>query len=94
MAYAGVQPMKLAEHMPDKEPVWDRIVERYGLRPMPYGQMASWPFADGQFSTGYDLVQSTIKIRQAGFHDCVDTLARYRELLAELRAERYLPPAA
>ena len=92
MRYAGVQPMKLADHMPDKEPVWNRIVERHGLRPIPYREMASWPFADGQFSTGYDLVQSTIKIRQAGFADCVDTFARFGEIVTELREEKYLPP--
>jgi hypothetical protein len=32
-----------------------------------------------------------VKLRQAGFGDCVDSEARYRELFAELREERYIP---
>ena len=91
MPYAGVQPMSLAAHMADKEPVWNTIVARHGLRPIAYRDVASWPFADAQFNTSYDLVQSTIKIRQAGFHDCIDSETCYRELFAELRRERYIP---
>jgi nucleoside-diphosphate-sugar epimerase len=91
LPYAGIQPLSLTQHMADKEPVWNAIVERRGLRPIAYRDVASWPFADGQFNTPYDLVQSTIKIRQAGFHDCLDSETRYRELFAELRRERYIP---
>jgi nucleoside-diphosphate-sugar epimerase len=91
MPYAGVSPMPLAVHMADKDPIWNAVVERHGLRPIAYREIASWPFADAQFNTGYDLVQSTIKIRQAGFHDCLDSETRYRELFAELRRERYIP---
>jgi nucleoside-diphosphate-sugar epimerase len=91
MPYAGIQPMSLTEHMADKEPVWNALVERHGLRSIAYRDVASWPFADGQFNTTYDLVQNTIKIRQAGFNDCLDSETRYCELLAELRRERYIP---
>lgn len=91
LPYAGIQPMSLTEHMADKEPVWNALVEEYGLRPISYRDIASWPFADGQFNTTYDLVQSTVKIRRAGFADCVDSATRYRELFAELRRERYIP---
>lgn len=91
MPYAGIQPMSLAEHMADKEPVWNALVQRHGLRPIPYRAIASWPFADGQFNTTYDLVQSTIKIRQAGFADCVDSALRFGELFNELRRDRYIP---
>ncbi len=91
MPYAGIQPMSLSEHMADKGAVWNGIVEKHGLREISYRDIASWPFADGQFNTTYDLVQSTVKIRQAGFHDCVDSETRYRELFAELRHDRYIP---
>jgi nucleoside-diphosphate-sugar epimerase len=91
MPYAGIQPMPLVQHMADKEPVWNAMIEKHGLRPIPYRDVASWPFADGQFNTTYDLVQSTVKIRRAGFGECVDSETRYRELFAELRAGRYIP---
>jgi hypothetical protein len=34
---------------------------------------------------------STIKIRQAGFNDCVDTEDMFVELLGELQKRRILP---
>ena len=39
----------------------------------------------------YDLVQSTIKIRQAGFAGCVDSHASFVGHLRRLREARYLP---
>jgi nucleoside-diphosphate-sugar epimerase len=91
MPYAGISPMSLTEHMSDKGTVWHAIIERHGLRPTSYRDIASWPFADGQFNTAFDLVQNTVKIRQAGFHDCVDSETRYRELFAQLRRDQYIP---
>jgi len=35
---------------------------------------------------------STIKLRQAGFSDCIDTEDMFRELFAQLVAKRILPP--
>jgi hypothetical protein len=33
--------------------------------------VAAMPFLGGVSNLGYDLVQGTIKIRQAGFADCI-----------------------
>lgn len=72
------QPLPLATIMADKADLWMRIVERHGLRDHPLHAVAgaSWPFADSIF--GYhgianSALLSTIKIRRAGFHDCIDT---------------------
>jgi hypothetical protein len=35
---------------------------------------------------------STIKLRQAGFADCVDTELMFRRLIASLQDQRHLPP--
>lgn len=84
-------PMSLVEQMNDKQPQWDRIVKEQDLRPVPFAQIASWPFADGVFGSDYDLVQSTIAIRQAGFSDCEDSYESFLRGLRRLREERYVP---
>lgn len=88
---AEPQPMPLADFMADKAPVWERIVVKHGLRPTPWKDVAAWPFLDAVFSLGYDLVQSTIKIRQAGFHDCIDTHESLLAQLGRLRSARIVP---
>ena len=88
---AAPQPMNLQVQMADKAALWQRIVARHGLQPTPWEQLAAWPFVDGWLNTGYDMVQSTIKIRQAGFHGCIDTHQSIREHLQNLRERRLIP---
>lgn len=83
----------LADAMSDKQHVWERLVDRYGLRPTPWQDLVSWAFGQFIWTSGYDNVSSTIKIRQAGFADCYDSEDRYVELLERLRADRVIPPA-
>ena len=85
------QPMSLSRQMADKAPVWDAVVARYGLVPTPLHELASWPFVDQLLSVPYDLVQSTIKIRKAGFHDCIDTNDSLSVQLGRLRTMRLIP---
>jgi nucleoside-diphosphate-sugar epimerase len=88
-------PMPVAALMADKAPVWERIVRRHGLRP--YGLDAligsSWQFADFAFSrAGHAAsLMSTIRIRQAGFGDCIDSAEMLGWWLRELQRRRILP---
>lgn len=91
MAVEEPQPMSLVTQMADKEPEWDRIVEQSGLAPTAWSDIASWPFLDGVLNIPFDMVQSTIKIRQAGFGDCVDTHESFLRQLARLRSARLIP---
>lgn len=91
MPTATPQPMNLVTQMGDKGPDWDALVARDGLRKTPYGQIASWQFADGLWQSGFDMVQSTIKIRQAGFADSVDSHQSITKKLRQLRQDKYLP---
>lgn len=88
---AAPQPMSLVDQMADKEPAWDRLVERHQLQPTPFAQIASWAFADGIWNSGFDMVQSTIKIRQAGFSDCIDSHDSLTRHLTWLRNHRHVP---
>lgn len=90
-------PHSLAAVMPDKEPVWDGIVAKYGLRPYRYKEIvASWEFLDFTFRHGETRprhsIVSTIKARRHGFHDCVDTEEMFDRLVQRLQADRILPP--
>jgi nucleoside-diphosphate-sugar epimerase len=91
MSTAPPQPMNLRDQMADKQAAWDSLVERHRLQPVPYEQVASWAFADGVWNSGFDMVQSTIKIRQAGFADCVDSHDSLITHLTRLRRLRYMP---
>jgi nucleoside-diphosphate-sugar epimerase len=95
MEHAEPHAMSLARVMADKEPVWDRIVKRHNLKPYKYRQLIpSWEFADFTFrykQTPFESVQSTIKIRQAGFHDCVDTQDMFARQLRALQEAGVLP---
>ncbi|WP_242903607.1 SDR family oxidoreductase [Actinomadura terrae] len=91
MPTAPPQPMSLTDQMTDKRAAWDALVERHRLRPVPYDEIVSWGFADGVWNAGFDMVQSTIKIRQAGFADCVDSHASFVEHLTRLRRLQYVP---
>jgi nucleoside-diphosphate-sugar epimerase len=91
MPLADPVPTPLVTYMADKAPLWDRMVERYGLQPIPYQAVASWAFGDFIFNSGFDNISSTIKARRAGFHACIDTEDMFRQQFAQLRRLRVIP---
>lgn len=92
MDYAEPQPVPLAEAMPQHQDLWQRMVTKYGLVPTPYEDLAGWSFGDFLFRSEFDNVTSTIKARQHGFADCLDTEDRFLELFDELAADNVIPP--
>src|SRR6267378_1994984 len=83
--------MSTVSEMSEKAPLWDKMVERYGLHATPYDQIANWAFVDWMLNFGEETIQSTIKIRQAGFADCIDTHQSFRRQLTRLRDLRIIP---
>ncbi len=102
MEAGPLHPIPFEVVMADKQPLWDRIVEKHGLR---YGMrelVPSWEFADMIFATGVhpslgasaatpSILVSTIKARQHGFADCLDTEDMLIEWLEEHRRRGALP---
>ena len=93
------EPRSMGEFLPTKAKTWDRIVERYGLKPIPLATLLgeSHHYADFTFAYGAKhrpppALVSTIKLRQAGFGDCIDTEDMFRDLFRSLAAKRILPP--
>ena len=91
MPAADPIPTPLASYMADKAPLWDAIVHKYNLRPVAYEQVSAWAFADVVLGLEYDTILSTIKARQAGFHDCLGTKEMFEDFFGELRRERIIP---
>jgi hypothetical protein len=87
--------LSLARVMSDKGDVWDRIVKKYKLKPYALTDLVpSWDYADFTFrfrQDPYHSILSTIKLRQAGFHDCVNTREMLVSHLRALQEARILP---
>jgi nucleoside-diphosphate-sugar epimerase len=84
-------PFSLVTYMADKGPVWDAIVRKHDLRPIPYEHIVNWKFGDFAFRQDFDNVSSTIKVRQAGFTDCMDSETMFSSFFANLRSAGLIP---
>ena len=85
------QTLPLAQYMADKGPLWQSLVERHGLQPVPYAQIAAWGFGDFVFRSDWDVISSTTRIRQAGFGEVVDSTQMFLRLFQEFRERRVIP---
>ena len=61
MEVAEPVPMPLAIYMADKAPLWERMTATYGLEPIPYDHLVSWPFGDFIFNSAFDNISSTVE---------------------------------
>lgn len=92
--------LSVVEFLSGKEAVWQRIVKQYGLQATTLSALLgeSHHYADFAFAHGVDsrdthpAFVSTVKLRQAGFHDVMDTAETFRYWLRDLR-ERKVTPA-
>ncbi|PZR87560.1 MAG: NAD-dependent dehydratase [Stutzerimonas stutzeri] len=91
MELAPPMAIPLATMMADKGPVWERITAKHGLVPVPFAKVAAWSFGDYVFRCDWDVICSTTKIRQAGFHAVVDSEAMFLRLFNEFRARKVIP---
>jgi nucleoside-diphosphate-sugar epimerase len=93
------RPQLLADTMPGRADEWAALVDRYRLvSPRDLGDFVggSWAYADillGSRGRGRELpaLLSTVKLRQAGFHDCIDTEDMLREWLVRFQDRHLLP---
>lgn len=84
-------PMSLDTVMADKEPLWDSMIEKYGLEPHRYKEVSSWAFGDAVFSWDYDFLADGSKARRFGFHEYVDTEAMFLGIFGDLRRRKIIP---
>ena len=91
LAVGEVRPGLLTHRMADKDPVWQQVVRRHGLVASRLDDRAVWGFGDFLFRQDYDVISSTSRLRQAGFHDVIDTEAMFLDHLTRYREARLLP---
>jgi nucleoside-diphosphate-sugar epimerase len=83
--------MSTVSEMSEKAYLWNSMVAKYNLYPIPYEQIANWAFVDYMLNFSEETILSTIKIRQAGFADCIDTHESFKRQLGRLRDMRIIP---
>jgi nucleoside-diphosphate-sugar epimerase len=96
------EPMSLASEMPGRQAAWAEVVERFGLRaPVELDAFVGQSFIYADLILGYGAAQphppallSTIKARQAGFTDCMDTEDMFRKWIGHFQAAGLFPPRA
>ena len=91
MRAGPVNTVCLADFMADKGDVWSSVVARHGLVPRSLSESAVWSYADFNFRRSYDVMSSTIALRQTGFAECLDTERMYLDHLQRFREQRALP---
>ncbi|MEZ5598958.1 MAG: NAD-dependent epimerase/dehydratase family protein [Pseudomonadales bacterium] len=88
-------PRHLRGDMPHFEKEWAAIVARHHLQPLSLQALvgSSWEFADAVLGTlgGATTLLSTIKLRQHGFADCIDTAEMFHKHFAAMRDARLIP---
>lgn len=89
--------MRPSVEMPKHAALWRRIAERDGLRVADMAALVglSWQYAEATWASLRPFpvppLVSTIKLRQAGFADCIDSEESIVQHIEAMRAQRYLP---
>lgn len=83
--------MSLDVVMADKEPLWNTMIEKYGLSRLPYSDVSSWSFGDFVFSWDYDFFADGSKARRLGFHEFVDTEEMFMNIFDNFRQRKIIP---
>lgn len=101
MVVGPSEPCSLAAEMPKHESEWAAIVEKYQLRaPKSLREYVGQSFILADFTFGFGgkdpapppMLVSTIKLRQAGFDECMDTEDCFRKWIKRFQERKWLPP--
>ncbi len=89
----------LSESLYDREDDWTRLTAQYDLKPYTIRELVgdSFYYADAMFNAHGKVapppaILSTIKLRQAGFTECVDTTTMLSRWFRKLGQMNILPP--
>src|SRR5258708_1774185 len=84
-------PLKLAQHMADKSPVWKSIAERSGLVQPDLSRLVGWPFGDFIFHTESDVISDVNKVNEVGFAERIDSTKSLIAAIDSLKRQKVLP---
>ncbi len=93
---AGPQPYSLKQFLSDQQPLWATMTRKYSLKPFPFERTPDW--AQGSFAPPnsrlaceYDFISDTLKVRQSGFAECIDSAQMFLGMFDRFRADRLIP---
>ncbi len=93
------QPYSLAENMPGRTDEWRDVAEKHGLVDPDLDRLVGIAFQYADICLGYGrdrpgtpVHSSTIKLRQAGFHECIDTEVMLAKWFRRAQDHKLLPP--
>ena len=99
MQPGGDAPCSLAHEMPKRAQDWERVRTKYRLLSPALEDFVGLSFQYANSCLGYGderrsdpALVSTVKLRQAGFHEFIDTEAMLRKWFRIFQEKRYLPP--
>ena len=81
----------LEQQMAGMEPVWDRIVEKHGLKKNPLGTVASWWHSDADLGRVIENFTDMTKSRDLGFTAYQNSVASFTDAFDRFRAAKILP---
>ena len=84
-------PMPFAPFLEEHKDAWRQLAERQDLAQPDVFKLVDWAFGDYMLRCAWDIMASTIKIRQHGFGDCRDSEEMFVTRLKELQDARLLP---
>ena len=95
MELASNAPARLAQIMPRKADIWQRIVERHGLRRHSLQDLVpNWGMVDyllGYKTPAEPMILSGLKVRKFGFNGFIDSEQMFLDWIGLLQADRIIP---
>ena len=91
LSTASPVPLKLAEHMADKVPLWRGLAERHGLVEPDLAQVVGWGFGDFIFNTETDVISDVNKINEYGFTERLNSTTSLLTAIDSLKRQHILP---
>ncbi|WP_277810374.1 SDR family oxidoreductase [Chromohalobacter canadensis] len=88
---ASPVPLDLEQHMADKQPVWEHIVEKHGLAEKRLERVVQWGFGNFVFNTETDVISDVNKIYRHGFTRRCDSRESLFAAFDRLRERNILP---
>lgn len=93
------RPLSLGQEMSRESAAWDEVRARHDLLSPSLEAFAGKSLQFADYTLRYGMgpqppqLVSTVKLRQAGFHEVMDTEAMFAKWFGRLQADRLLPPA-
>lgn len=94
MQAGPVKTRRLAEFMPENSELWASLCHRHRLHQTALIDLADWNFADWSYRNGFDQISNLLKIRAAGWTDCLGPEDMLGTLFDELIRGGVVPPLA